>query len=133
MQPPTRVAFILIAFAPIVSACARTGNDERAYVVKQGARYVVEMKGRRRVLAHDPISALRGRTYDETFTIELPRVDGVIDASEITVPATLRHYTGRVAITDRKMTVDLYDDNGTDRTKFPLRWNGEYTLTGYPF
>jgi hypothetical protein len=30
-------------------------------------------------MAHDPISALAGRTYEERLTIELPRIEGVIE------------------------------------------------------
>ena len=79
-------------------------------------------------MAHDPVSAVRGRTYEETLTIELPKIEGVIEGAEIPVrPGSLR-YAGRVVITGGKMTVDLYYDNRDDKTKVPLRWNGEYTL-----
>jgi len=79
-------------------------------------------------MAHDPVSAVRGRTYEETLTIELPRIEGVTEGAEIPVRPGYLRYTGRVVITKDKMTVDLYYDNRDDNTKVPLTWNGEYTL-----
>lgn len=117
-----------MCLAALVSACSGTGNDEHAYFAKHGPSYQVELKGRRRVMAHDPVSAVRGRTYEETLTMELPRIEGVIEGTEIPVrPGSLR-YTGRVVITGSRMKIDLYYENRDDSTKVPLPWNGEYTL-----
>jgi hypothetical protein len=123
-----RVLFIAICFATLASACSETGNDEHAYFAKHGPSYLVEMKGRRRLMAHDPVSAARGRTYEETLTIELPRIEGVIEGTEIPVRPGYLRYGGRVVITKGKMKVDLYYDDREDNTKVPLLWNGEYTL-----
>lgn len=118
----------LITALSLTSACSTTGNYERAYFEKHGAVYVAEMKGRRRLLAHDPFSAIRGRTFEDTLVIEIPRIQGVIEGSEIPVmPGKLR-YGGRVVITKDKMNVDLYYDDHEDNTKVPLLWNGKYTL-----
>ncbi len=115
----------LIIALSLTLACSSTGNYERAYFEKHGARYVVEMKGRRRLLAHDPFSAIRGGTYEDTLTLDIPRIEGVIEGSEIPVmPGKLR-YAGRVEITRGKMRVELYYDDGN---KVPLLWNGKYTL-----
>lgn len=112
----------------LMPACSTAGNYERAYFEKHGAGYLVEMKGTRRLLAHDPVSAAKGETYEETFTIEIPRIEGVIEGSEIPVmPGKLR-YAGRIVITKSKMKVDLYYDDHDDNTRVPLLWNGEYTL-----
>ena len=123
-----RVLFIALCCATLASACSGAGNDERAYFTRQGPSYLVEMKGRRRLLAHDPISAARGRTYEETLTIELPRLEGVIEGAEIPVRPGYLGYAGRVVITKGQMKVDLYYDDRADKTKVPLAWNGEYTL-----
>jgi hypothetical protein len=122
-----RASFILVSFAILVLACSRTGNDERAYFVKRGTTYVVEMRGRRRLLSHDPLSAIRGRTYEETLTIELPRIEGVIEGAEIPVRSGYLRYAGRVAITNRKMKVDL-SYQGEANARVALLWNGDYTL-----
>ena len=122
------ISFLVICLTTLLAACSATGNDERAHFVKQGPNYVVEMKGRRRLMAHDPISAIRGRTYEETLTITLPRIDGVIDGTEITPKPGYLPYVGRVVIAAGKMTVDLYYDDRDARTRVALLWNGEYIL-----
>ena len=121
-------SFIVICFATLVSACSGTSNDEHAYFTKHGPSYLVELKGQRRLMAHDPVSALRGRTYEETLTIELPRIEGVIEGTEIRARSGSLRYAGRVVIAKGKMKVDLYYDDPDDDTKVPLLWNGEYTL-----
>ena len=110
------------------SACSMTGNQERAYFSKQGSSYLVEMKGTRRLMAHDPISFIRGRTSEETLILELPRIEGEIEGSEIPVPPGKLPYGGRVVIAKDKMKVDLFYDDRTDNTRMPLDWNDEYTL-----
>ena len=112
----------------MVSACSRVGNDERAYFAKQGASYLVELKGTRRLMAHDPISLIRGGTYEETLALQLPRIEGVIEGSEIPVTAGKLRYTGEIVITKDKMKLDLYYDDPGDSVRRPLPWNGEYTL-----
>ena len=114
--------------AALMSACARTGNYEHAYFVKHGQGYLVVMKGTRRLMAHDPISAAKAKTYEETLTIDIPRIDGIIQGSEIPVPPGKLRYTGQVVILKNNMKVDLYYDDREDNTRVPLSWNGEYTL-----
>jgi hypothetical protein len=128
MPPLRRVLVSAICFATLAPACSRTGNEEHAYFTKQGQSYLVEMKGRRRLMAHDPVSFIRGGTYEDTLTIQLPRIEGVVEGAEIPVKAGFLRYVGRVEITKGKMEVDLYYDNRDERTRHPLPWNGEYTL-----
>lgn len=128
-MPKTKRLFLAVgSLLIIVAACSSTGNHERAYFTKHGTTYLVEMKGTRRLMAHDPISAIRGKTYEETLTLELPRIEGEIEGSEIPVAPDKLPYGGRVVITKDKMRVDLYYDDLSDNTKVPLLWNGEYTL-----
>ena len=115
-------------FLLLVSACSKVGNDERAYFAKQGASYLVELKGTRRLMAHDPISGIRGRTYEETLTLQLPRIEGLIQGSESPVTAGTLRYTGQLVITKDKMKLDLYYDDPGASVRRPLPWNGEYTL-----
>jgi len=112
----------------LVSACSSVGNNERAYFAKQDRSYLVELKGTRRKMAHDPISLIRGRTYEATLTLQLPRIEGVIQGSEIPVMEGYLRYTGQVLITKDKMKLDLYYDDPGVSARMPLPWNGEYTL-----
>ena len=124
-----QVSFVAaICLTTLVSACTGAGNDEHAYFTARGSTYMVELKARRRLMAHDPVSAIRGRTYEETLTLELPRIEGVVEGPDIPVrPGSLR-YAGRIVIAGRKMNVELYYDNRDEGSKVPLPWNGEYTL-----
>ena len=129
-MPTRRLLFIAIGFLILAAACwerVAERNDERASFSSDGHVYRVEMKGLRFPLVHDPLSLLLARTRETTFTLELPRIDGVIEGTEI--PRSLDgnyRYLGRVVITRGKMEVDLYyPDEGTRR---PLSWNDEYTL-----
>ena len=126
-----RILLIALGFATLAAACwgryAET-NDERAYFARDGHVYRVEMKGWRFPLVHDPVSLFLGRTYEETLTMELPRIEGVIEGTEIPVESGKLRYVGRVVITKRKMKVDLYYDDRGEGTRRPLPWNDEYTL-----
>jgi hypothetical protein len=124
----TKASVIVLSIATLLSACARTGNDEHAYFTRHGSRYVVELKGRRLLMAHDPISALRGRTSEETLKIEVPRIEGVIEGADIVLTETSFRYAGRIVINKDRMTVDLYDDHRDDHRRVPASWNGEYIL-----
>ena len=114
-----------IALLALLAGCARTGNHERAYFTKTGSKYLIEMKGDRRRMAHDPLSAIFNGTYEETLTIEVPRIEGVIQGSEVIPPPRMLGYTGTIEIKKDKMKVNLSYDGSEGHS---LLWNGEYTL-----
>jgi hypothetical protein len=129
---PTMRRNLLIALCLAIPAAAcwerhAESNDERAYFARDGHIYRVEMRGWRFPLVHDPISLLLERTYEETLSLELPRIEGVIEGTEIPVSPDKLRYIGRVVIAQGKMKVDLYYDDH-ERPGRPLRWNDEYTL-----
>jgi hypothetical protein len=121
-----RTFYIVICFAVLAAGCwerhAET-NAERAHFVADGPIYRVELTGWRFPLVHDPLSLLLERTRRATFTMDLPRIEGVIDGGEIRVGADKLRYVGRVVVTNRKMQVDLYYND-----RRPLSWNDEYRL-----
>ena len=123
-MPKMRLVLLMVLLT-LITACSRTGNYEQAYFARKDGKYLVEMRGRRRLMAHDPISGIRGGTYEATLSLELPRIEGVIEGPEIPVSPGYLSYVGQVAITKDKMKVDLYYN---DDTRHPLPWNGEYTL-----
>ena len=121
-----RTLFTVICFATFAAACWERhadSNDGRAYFVADGHIYRVELTGWRFPLVHDPLSLLLDRTRRATLTMELPRIEGVIDGREIPVGPDKLRYVGRVVVTNRKMQVDLYFGD-----RRPLSWNDEYTL-----
>lgn len=121
-----RTLFTVICVATLAGACWQRhaeSNDRRAYFVADGDTYRVELTGWRFPLVHDPLSLLLERTRRAGLTMELPRIEGVIDGGEIPVGADKLRYVGRVVVTNRRMQVDLYYDD-----RRPLSWNDEYTL-----
>lgn len=130
-----RRTFIAICFATLAAIFWQRhaeSNEEHAYFAKDGHTYRVEIKGWRFPLVHDPLSLLLNRTSEETFTMELPRIEGAIEATEIPVSPEKRRYTGTVVISKGKMKLDLYYDDASEGTRRPLTWNDEYTLVPKP-
>jgi hypothetical protein len=98
-------------------------NNGRAYFTRTGDTYRVELTGWRFPLVHDPLSLILERTRRATLTLQLPRLEGVIEGSEtLMLPDEIR-YHGRVVISNRQMTIDLHYGDGS-----PLSWNDEYRL-----
>ena len=112
---------------PLISACSRARNYPEAYFAKKDDGYLVQMRGKRRLMAHDPVSAIKGGTYEDSLILNVPRIEGIIEGAEIPVKPGYLGYGGRVVISQGKMKVDLY--YAEDGPKRPLSWNGEYTLT----
>ena len=123
----TLIALFFATLAAVFWERHAQTNDERAYFAKEGQSYRVEMKGWRFPLVHDPVSLLLDRTYQETFTLALPRIDGVIEGPEIPVDPGKLRYVGRVVITGGRMKLDLYYDD-SENPRRALSWNDEYVL-----
>ena len=130
-HPRRRILFGALGVAALVGACWQRhaeSNEDRAYFAKNGSVYRVEMKGWRFPLVHDPLSLVIERTYRDTLTLDLPRIDGVIEGGEIAVSPDKLRYVGRVVISNGKMNVDLYYDDAGGGARRPLPWNDRYTL-----
>jgi len=94
-----RTFFTVICVATLAVACWERhaeSNEQRGYFVSDGHTYRVELTGWRFPLVHDPLSFLLEHTRKATLTMELPRLEDVVDGSEIPVsPDKLRHVDGR--------------------------------------
>ena len=80
-------------------------------------------------MAHDPVGLLQHKTYRESWTFDVPRIDGKIDGKEIP-PREQGNcgYIGTISIHDGKMTVSLSFDNYDFHRLDRFSWNGSYTL-----
>ena len=126
-----RILFAALFVALLAGACWERHaerNEDRAHVAKQGQVYRVELRGWRFPLVHDPWSLFVERTHQTTLTLELPRIDGVIEGREIPVSPDKLGYVGRVVISKGRMDVDLYYDSPSENPRRPLPWNDDYTL-----
>lgn len=121
MKP--RHLLAIAAAACVVSAtpsCGGARNYKDAYFSPQRSGYLVELKGKRHRLVHDPISLIVGNSYDETHELVLPRLEGTIEGREI----PHFEYRGSIVIAENKMNVALlYGDSGESSS-----WNGSYVL-----
>ena len=125
MRTSRRILYVALCLSVAAGACwhrCADTNHDRAYFTREAHVFRVELAGRRFPLVHDPVSLLTASTREESFTLELPRIEGVIEGAEI------HHtYLGRVTIASGRMTVDLYYRD-EDRGRQALSWNGTYTL-----
>lgn len=79
-------------------------------------------------MAHDPISALKAKTYEVSDVFILPRISGRIEGSEIPRKSGLYRLSGYIEISDSNMDVNLLFENTDARRPDPVSWNGKYTL-----
>jgi len=126
MSKIERVLVSALFLLPLIGACSMARNYPEAYFAKKDDRYLVQMMGRRRRMAHDPISGLTAGTYEDNLILDVPRIEGIIEGAEIPVKPGYLGYGGSVVITQGKMKVDLY--YAVDGPNRPLSWNGEYNL-----
>jgi hypothetical protein len=124
----TRVIVLALAGTTALAGCNRSENYEQASWVENDGRYTVTLSGKRKRMAHDPVSIVLGSTYEETFVLDLPRLSGTITGMEIPVRPGGYGYLGQVEITGNRMQVTLYYNKTGVGTGEPLSWNGRYVL-----
>lgn len=122
------VAILLIAVSLLVLLRPKVRNNATALIYKENASYLIVLTGTRYLMVHDPISALLGKTYNETYKITVPRINGIVAGSEIPVEKGYYHYQGQIEFRGNKMIVNLYYDNYDDNRKDALSWNGVYSI-----
>ncbi|MDR2240710.1 MAG: hypothetical protein LBE33_09730 [Zoogloeaceae bacterium] len=100
-------------------------NDPIATYRKEGDRYIVEVTGKRLVIAHGSFKFV---TVDDKNEFNLPRIEGVIDGSEIHQKPGYYLYAGKIEIRGNIMSVKLSYINSDDNRLDPTVWNGKYIL-----
>ena len=79
-------------------------------------------------MAHDPVSALMRKTYEDSILLPLPVADGTLLGENIPVEPGYYTYTGEIQRQGKSLTVNLYFNNTDDNSKGPVGWNGKYEL-----
>ena len=118
---------LVISISLLLLLRPKARNDETALIYKMDSSYLIVLTGTRYLMVHDPISALLSKTYNETYKMIVPRIDGVVKGPEISVEKGYYRYEGQIEFKGNKMSINLYYDNMTKR-KDALTWNGEYSL-----
>jgi hypothetical protein len=116
--------FLFIIF---LVGCANAQNYKQAYVIKKGDKVFIELKGKRKYLAHNPSDI--GKTYEDSILIEIQEYkDGVIDGRTIPVKPGYYKYEGNILINKNRLQVNLLINNTDDKKLNPSDWNGEYIV-----
>lgn len=131
-----KIKFVLgFAFIIILSTALflflRPGSENHsdAYIERVGEKSFIKLKGRRYLMAHDPISALKGETYEDSILIPIGRIkNGLIRGEDIPVEEGYYKYRGTITVDNENLIINLLADNTDDKTLEPSSWNGEYRL-----
>ena len=119
-----------VAILPLLFvSCSGSKNYQEAYGYKQGDKSFIKIKGKRKLMAHDPGSVLSDETYEDSVILQVPSLqDGTIKGEEIPVQQGRYKYLGQIIIDGKNIQVNLSYDNTDDKKIEPTSWNGEYTL-----
>jgi hypothetical protein len=117
------VFIVIILFRP---SCE---NYKDAHLKIIDNKTLLVLKGKRKLMAHEPISIFIGKTYEDSISFPLPYVlDGIIEGNRIDVKKGYYKYKGNIEFKGTKLKVNLFYDNRDDKKIEPLDWNGDYNL-----
>ena len=126
-----RLLFLFLSILTFFISNAQ--NDKNAYIIEHGDHIYIKLTGKRNLMAHDPISLIKGGKYKDSILIEVPSVqDGTIQGTSIAVKKGYYQYLGNIIIRSNELNVSLLINNTDDKMQEPLRWNGKYRLMKAP-
>lgn len=105
-------------------------NFKTAYIEKTNDKYIITVIGKRNLMVHDPISALKKGTYIDSAKFTIPKAYGIIKGMEMpNEPDSYKTINNHALIIDDKtITINLFYDNYDDKVNQPSVWNGKYKL-----
>ena len=123
----------LIIISTLLFSHSHAQNDKEAVVVEKEGKTYLRLTGKRKLMAHDPISLLKGEKYKDTVLIEVPSVkDGSIEGANIPVRKGHFNFLGQITIDGNKLIVELMINDTDDNKLRPYSWNGKYILIRKP-
>ena len=87
--------------------------------------FKITVRGRRVLMAHDPVSAILRRTYEDSTSFILPRLSGKFEEENIKGLSKKYWQAGSISIDQNHMIIELFYDSGQND---PDSWNGRYDL-----
>jgi len=104
-------------------------NFRTAYIEKAGDSLVITVTGRRRLMAHDPISALKNETYVDSAKFMIPINKHFAGKSEVrAVGFGYPIDSGGISINKDTVRVDLYFNDYDHHEIYSTGWNGKYVI-----
>jgi len=94
----TRIIILAFAVFIVIVLFRPSGeNYKDAYLRKIDNETLLVLKGKRKLMAHDPISIFIGKTYEDSILFPLPYVlDGIISGNRIDVKKGYYKYKGNI-------------------------------------
>jgi hypothetical protein len=110
-------------------SCSGSDNYEEAFGYEQSGKSFIKIKGKRKLIGHDPGAVLSNETYEDSVIFQVLSLQaGTIKGGEIPVQKGHYKYLGQIIIDGKKVQVNLSYDNTDDKKIEPTSWNGEYIL-----
>lgn len=127
--------YLLLFLTFTLDACNHAQNYRDAYIVSNNNKYFIKLRGKRNLMAHDPISLLKNSTYEDSVLIPVPYIKNKkISGHEMVFDDGYNKYTydGYVLINGSSLKINLYSFDTVDNKRKPnyFGWNGDYLLHG---
>ena len=79
-------------------------------------------------MAHDPISAMQRKTYQDSLLLPLPSINGTIIGKNIPTKPGYYTYGGNIQREGAIIRINIFYDNIDDKRADYSEWNGNYKL-----
>jgi hypothetical protein len=105
-------------------------NFKTAYIEKHNDKFIITTIGKRNLMVHDPISALKKGTYIDSAKYVISKPYGIIKGKAL--PNEPGSYptinNNAITIEGNSLKIDLIYYNFDDKVNKPNVWNGNYKL-----
>lgn len=120
---------LLAILSLLFISCSGSENYEKAFGYDQNGKSFIKVKGKRKLMGHDPGSVLSNETYEDSVIFQVPSLQaGTIKGEDIPVQKGRYKYLGQIIIDGDNVQVNLSYDNTDDKKIQPTSWNGKYFL-----
>ena len=89
---------------------------------------MLTVKGKRSLMAHDPVSLLLRKTYEDSAGYTIPRNLGIVHGEEFSQSSDSPKLSGTINIQDHQVIINLASYNPDGQKLNSESWNGEYKL-----
>lgn len=104
-------------------------NYKKAFIKPINNQFIVTVKGKRVLMAHDLFSLLFNKTYEDSMIYIIPRNKGLIKGQELPQRKGYYNPEGSITIQGNQLKVDLLYNNYDQNIIEAGSWNGSYELT----
>ena len=126
----TSTIIIFLSFIFYIFFYNPAKNYKTAFIEKNNNQYVITTIGRRNLMLHDPISAIKKGTYIDSAKFTVLKSNGIIKGKEL--PNDLGSYStinnDAIIIKGNSLKINLIYYNFDDKVNKPNVWNGKYKL-----